>query len=284
MSRCHLVQVIPTHSSCSSSFIPSVASLLSSFFMPGVASSLSSSFMPGVACIMRGRLYSCAAVFRSVQCGLRYVRRSSVLPGVACAAVFHSTRHGMRGILPFCPGRHTRRSSIPSGAAYAEIFHSVWRGPVCAAVFRSVWRGPVCAAVFRSAPCGIGVLFSLARPGVHGGPQFCPAWQAPRSSVLIGAAFFCSARGGMHGGVPFCLARPSMRGGVPFRPGRHAWRCSVLSNVARCARRCCGSVIGGPRSLVALPDDPVIIGAIDPRSQRCSRHTAQRCVKVGQGR
>jgi len=284
MSQCHLAQVIPTHSSCSSSFMPSVASLLSSFFMPGVASSLSFSFMPGVACGMRGRLPSCAAVFRPVRYGLRYVRRSSVLPGAACAVVFHSARQGMRSILPFCPGRHARRSSVLPGAAYAEVFRSVWRGLVCAAVFRSVWRSPVRAAVFRAARCDIGVLFCLARPSVRGGPQFCPAWQEPRSSVLIGAVFFCSARGGMHGGVPFCLARPSMRGGVPFRPGRHAWRCSVLSNVAQCARRCCGSVIGGPRSLVALPDDPVIIGAIDPRSQRCSCHTAQRCVKVGQGR
>jgi len=34
--RCHLAQVIATHSSCSSSFMPGVALWLLSFFMPGV--------------------------------------------------------------------------------------------------------------------------------------------------------------------------------------------------------------------------------------------------------
>jgi len=254
--------------------MPGVASWLSFFFMPGVASSLSSSFLPGVACGMRGRLPSCAAVFCPVWCGLRYVRRSSVLPGAACAAVFHSAQHCMRGVLPVRPGWNARRSSVPPSAAYAEVFRSVWRSPVCAAVFRSVWRGPVCAAVFRSARCGIGVPFCLARPGVRGGPPFCLTRHAQRSSVLLGtvcAVFFRSARGWM-------------RGGLPFRPVRHTRRCSVLSGAARYARRCCGSIIGGPGSLVALPDDLVIIGASDPRSRRCSPHAAQRCVKVGQGR
>jgi len=223
---------------------------------------------------MHGRVPSCAAVFRPVRCGLRYVRRSSVLPGAAWAAVFHSARHGMGGVLPFRPGQHGRRSSVPPSAAYAQVFHSVWRGPVCAAVFRSVWRGPVCTAVFRSARRGIGVRFCLARPCVRGGPPCCPARHTRRSSVLRGAAcaaFFRSARGGMHGGLP-------------LRPVRNAQRRSVLSGAARYARRCCGSVIGRPGSLVALPDDPVIIGVSDPRSRRCSHHAAQRCVKVGQGR
>jgi len=83
----------------------------------------------------------------------------------------------------------------------------------------------------------------------------------------------------MRGGVLFCLAWPGVCGGVPFCPARH--RCSVLSGAARYARQCCGSVIGGPGSLVALTDDPVIIGASDPRSWHCSGHAAQRCVKVG---
>ena len=88
-------------------------------------------------------------------------------------------------------------------------------------------------------------------------------------------------RPGMRGGVPFCLARPGMRGGVPFclalhtrrcsvlsGVARYARRCSVLSGAARYARRCCGFVIGGPGSLVALPDNPVVIGVSDPRSRR----------------
>jgi len=185
--------------------------------MPGVASWLLSSFLPGVACSMRGRLPSCAAVFHPVRCGLRYVRRSSVVPSAACAAVLRSARHGMRGVLAFRTGRHAGRSSVPPGAAYAEVFRSVWGGPVCAAVFRSVWRSPLCAAVFRSTRRGIGVPFYLARPGVRGGPPFCLARHAWRSSILLGAAcaaFFRSARCRIHGGVPFCLARPGMRGGV----------------------------------------------------------------------
>ena len=182
------------------------------------------------------------------------------------------TRHGRRSCFP--PGARARRSSVPPGVAYAEVFRSVWRGPVCAAVFRSVWRGPVCAVGFRSARRGIGVPFCLARPGVCGGPTFCPARHTRCSSVLLGVArvaFLRSARGGMHGGLL-------------FRPVRHTRRCSVLSGTARYARRSCGSVIGGPGSLVAQPDNPVIIGASDPRSRRCSRHAAQSCVKVGQGR
>ena len=154
------------------------------------------------------------------------------------------------------------------------MFRSVWRGPVCMAMFRSVWRSPVCAAMFHSVQRGIGVPFCLVRPGVRGGPPFCAARHAQRSSVLLGAAcavFFRSAQG-------------AMRSGLPFRPVRHTWRCSVLSGVARYTRRCFGSIIGGPGSLVALPDDPVIIGPSDPRSRRCSRHAAQRYVKVGQGR
>jgi len=111
---------------------------------------LSSSHMPCVLCGMRDRLLSCAAVFRPVRCSLRYVRRSSVLPGMACAVVFHSARCSMHGVFPFRLGQHARWSSVSPGAAYAEIFHSVWRGPVCAAVFRSVWRGTVCLAVFYS--------------------------------------------------------------------------------------------------------------------------------------
>jgi len=257
-----------------------------------------SSFPPGAAC---------AAVFRSAQCGIhggilfclaqpgmcssvpfclarpgvrggvpfcparhrcsvlsgaaRCVLRSSVLPGAACAAFFRSARCCMRGVLPFRPGRHARRSPVSPGAAYA-------------AVFRSLWRGPVCAAVFCSARHGIGVPFCLAQPGLRGGPQFCPSRHARRSCVLLGApyaVFFRSAWGGM------CSR-------LPFRPVRHTRRCSVLSGAARYARRCCGSVIGGPGSLVALLDDPVVIGAGDPRSRCWFRHAAQRCVKVGQGR
>ena len=247
---------------------------LSSFFMPSVASSLSSSFLPGLAWGMHSRLPSCAAVFRPVRCGLRYVRRSSILPSAECAAVFRSAWRGIRSVLPFHPGRHARRSSVPSGAAYAEVFRSVWRSPVCVVVFRSVWHSPVCMVVFRSARRGIGVPFCLVWPGLRGGPPFCPARHVRRSLVLLSAAcvaFFHSARGGM-------------RGSLPFRPVRHTRWCSVLSAAAQYARRCCGSIIGGPGSLVALPDDPVIIGVSDPRSRRCSRHAAQRCVKVGQGR
>ena len=377
---------------------------------------------------MRGRLPSCAVIFRPVRCGLRYVRQFSILPGAAYAAVFHSARRSMRGILPFYPVRHSRRSSVPPGAAFAEVFRSVWCGPVCAAVlcsawrstrgvlpfclaqpgvcgdvpfcpawhrcsvlssaalcarrssvlhgltraaffrsarrgmrgvfqfrpgrhawrspvppgaaytavFRSVWRSPVCVAVFRSVwrgPVCTAVVRS-ARRGTRGVLPFCSAWDARRSSVLSGTACaavsrsarcgirggvpFCLARPGMLGSVPFCLALPGLRGGPPFSPARHTWRssirlgaactsffrsargstrggllfrlvrhtwrCSVLSGKARYARRCCRSVIGGPGSLVVQPDDPVIISASDPRSRRCSRHAAQRCVKVGQGR
>ena len=269
-----MAQVIPTHSSCSSSFMPVMASWLSSLFIPGVASLLSSFLLPGVVCGMHGRVPSYTAVFRPVRYGLWYVWWSSVLPGVPCVAVFRSARHGMHGVVPFRPGWHARWSSVPPGMAYAEVFRSVWRGLVCTAVFCSLWHGPVCTAVFRSARRGIGVPFCLARPGVRGGPPFCPAWHTWRSSVLLGAE--CA--------VFFHSARDGMRGGLPFRRVRHTRRCSVLSGAARYARRCCGSILGGPGSLVALPDDPVIIGASDPRCRCCSRHAAQRCVKVGQGR
>ena len=144
-------------------------------------------------------------------------------------------------------------------------------------------RPLVCAVVLRSARCGM-----------RGGLLFCSARHARCSSFPPGAActaVFRSARCGIRGGLPFCLAWPSMcgripfslawpgvHGGVPFRPARQ--RCSVLSGVARYVRWCCGSIIGGPGSLVTLPDDAVISGASDPRSWRCSRHAAQRCVKV----
>jgi len=217
----------------SSYFIPGVALSLSSSFLPGVASSLLSSFLPSMACGMHGRLPTCTAVFHPVRCGLRYVWRSSVLPGAAFAAVFFSARRSMHGVLPFRPGWYAQRSSVPPGAAYAEVFSCVWRGPVCVAVFYSVWRGPVCAAFFRSARRGIGVLFCLARPGVHGGPPFCQARHAWCSSVLLGAActaFFRSAWG-------------CMRGGLLFHPVRHMRQCSVLSGAARYARWC--SVLPG---------------------------------------
>ena len=235
-------------------------------------------------------------IFLPARCGLRYAPQPSLMHGglpscpvrpSVCAAVFRSARRGMRGALPFHPGRHARWSSVPPGAAYVEVFHPVWRGPVCAAVFRSVWCGPVCAAVFRSTRRGIGVPFCLARPGVRGGPPFCPARHARRSSVVLGAAcaaFFRSARGGICGGLPFCPVRHMRWCSVLSGAAWYARRGSVLSGAVQCARRCCGSVIGGPGSLVALPDDSVIIGASDPRSRCCSRHTAQTCVKVGQGR
>jgi len=244
VSQYRLAQVIPTHSSCSSSF------------MPSVASSLSSSFLPGVACGMHGRLPSYTSVFRPVQCGLQYVRWSSVQPGAACAVVFRSAQHGLRSVLPFRLGRHVWRSSDPPGAAYVEVFRPVWRGPVCATVFCSVWRGAVCAVVFCSARRGIGVPLCLVWPGVRGGPPFCPAQNARCSSILLGVA--CVAL--------FRSARGRMRGGLPFHPVGHTRWCSVLSGVARYTRRCCRSVIGGPGSLVALPNDPVIIGVSDPRS------------------
>jgi len=133
MSWCCLAQVIPTHSSCSS------------FFMPRMASSLLSSFLPSVACDIRSRLPSCAAVFRPVQCGLRYVRRTSVLHGAVCAAFFLSARGGMRGGLPFRLVRHTRRCSVLSGAArYARrCCGSIKGGP-----------GSLCWNCFSSLRCG----------------------------------------------------------------------------------------------------------------------------------
>jgi len=225
---------------------------------------------------MRGGVLFCPARHRcsilsgAAQCAWQ----SSVLPGAARAPFFCFARCAMRGVLLFHPGRNAWRSPVPSGAAYTAVFRSVWRGPVCAAVFRSVWCGLVYTAMFRSARCGIGVPFCLVRPGVRGGPPFCPARHTRRSSVLLGAA--CTAF--------FRFAQDGMRGSLPFRPVWHMRQCSILSGAAQYARRCCGSVIGGPGSLIALPDDPVIISASDPRSRHCSRHTAQRCVKVGHSR
>jgi len=136
-------------------------------------------------------------------------------------------------------------------------------------------RRGIVVVVFLHARCGmVVVVFLPARCGLRyaqqtslmrGGLPSCPV----RPSVC--AVVFLSARGGMHG----CL---------PFRLVWHRQRSSILSGAARYAWWCCLSVIGGPGSLVTLPDDLVIIGASDPRSRRCSRHTTQRCVKVGQGR
>ena len=197
VSRYRSAQVIPTHSSCLSSFIPCMVSLLSSFFipdvtsslssffipsmasslsyffmcslilslsssfMPGIASSLSSSFISSMACSIHSRLPSYAAVFRPVQYSLQHVRWSSVLPSsTVFAVVFHSVRCSMCGILPFCPRRHTclcsvltaaarytRQSSVLPGVAYAAVFYSVWCGPVYMVAFHSVRHGLGCAVV-----------------------------------------------------------------------------------------------------------------------------------------
>ena len=136
-------------------------------------------------------------IFLPARRGLWYARQTSLI----------------RGSLPSCPVQ-------PS--VCAAVFRSAWRGPVCMAMFRSVWRSPVCAAMFHSARRGIGVPFCLVRPGVRGGPPFCAARHARRSSVLLGAAcaaFFRSAQG-------------AMRSGLPFRPVRHTRRCSVLPGAA----------------------------------------------------
>jgi len=218
-------------------------------------------------------------VFLPAQRGLRYTQQTSLMRGglpscpvrpTVCVADFRSARRGMCGVFPFRPGRPARRSSVPPGAVYVEVFRSVWRGPVYAAVFCSVWCGPVCAAVFHSTRHGIGVPFCLARAGVGGGPPFCPARHARRSSILLSTActaFFHSTRGGM-------------RGGLPFRLVRHTRRCSVLSGAARYARRCCGSIKGGPGSLCWNCFSPLQCGApteATPQQQwRQQRHGEQR--------
>jgi len=154
-------------------------------------------------------------------------------------------------------------------------------------------RGGVLSCPVQPSVCA--VVFHSTRCGMRGGLPLCSARHAQRSSFppvaactavfrsawcsIYGGLAFCRTRPGMHGGVPFCLARPGVRGGLPFYPVRH--RCFILSGTAQYVQWCCRSIIGGPGSLVALPDDPVIISASDPRSRRCSYHTAQRCVKVG---
>jgi len=108
-------------------------------------------------------------------------------------------------------------------------------------------------------------------------------WYARQTSLMCGGLPSCPVRPSVCAAV-FRSARRGIYGGLPFWPARQMWGCFVLSGAAWYSRRCCRSVIGGPGSLVTLPDNPVIIGASDPRSWCCSRHAAQRCVKVGQGR
>jgi len=167
--------------------------------------------------------HRCSVISGVAQCA----RRSSVLPGAARVAFFHSAWRGMHGVLPFRPGRHARQCSDLSGTArYA------WQ---C-----SVLPGAAYTAVFCSARRGIGVSFCLVWPGVRDGPPFYPTWHTWPSSVLlctVCAAFFRCARGGMHAGLP-------------FRQVRHTRRCSVLSGAARYARRC--SVLPGAAYVVVF--------------------------------
>ena len=184
---------------------------------------------------------------------------------------------------PRCRLPHVRRGIVvvvfltPVVASSLVVF--LMPGVAYTAFFRSAPRGCQCAR-----RCSV---LSGAGFAMRGGLPFRSAQHARRSSVPPGAAYaevFRSVWRGLVCAAFFRSARRGMCCVLPFRPVRHTQRCSVLSGAARCARRCCGFVIGGPGLLVALPDDPVVIGASDPRSRRWSRYAAQRCGKVGQGR
>jgi len=249
---------------------PIVVSSLVVFLMPSVVSPLTSPSCLGWhrRCRLPPAQYGVQGVlpFRSL--------RLSV-----CVTVFHSAWHGLR---------YARWSSVP-------LWHGIRGGVLLCLAWRSV-----CVAVFRSARCSIRgrvplwlaqplvcvVVFHSSQCSIRGGVSFCPAPHTQWCSVLSGVAF------DMRGGPLFCLARHTwqgsflsgaavgMCGSLPFCSAQHTRRCSILSGAARCALRCCGFVISGPGLLIAVPDDPVVIGASDPRSRRWSRYAAQRCGKV----
>jgi len=134
------------------------------------------------------------------------------------------------------------------------------RLPSCVAVFSSCpVRPSVCATDFHSHP---------ARPSVCVA-VFYPARYMQWSPVLHSAA----------AGV--CGRLPDLHGGLQFCPVRSTWWSSLLPSTAIsvrdqlpwCHARCCGFVIGGPRSLVRLSDNPVVIGTSNPRSRHSSCHS-----------
>jgi len=240
-------------------------------------------------------------VYRPAQRGLRYVQRSSVLYRVAvsvhsrlssCAVVFCCGRLGIRSGLPFGPARYTWRSSVLPGTVYVTFFclaHHGIRGSlsfclarpsVCATVFLPLRRGCRCAWLTSFMRDGLLFLPGMAI-GMRGGLPFLPDTAVGLCGALLpGAAWVavsrltrCSCR---------CTRQTSfMRGGLRFCPEQSTWWSSILPSTAigvcnrlpSCRAWCCGFVTCGPRSLVRLSDNPVVIGASDPRSGRSSRHS-----------
>jgi len=242
-----------------------------------------------------------SVVYRSARRGLQYAQRSSVLYRAAvgvhgrlssCAAVFCCGRLGIRGGLPFGPARYTWWSSVLPGTVYVTFFCSAHHGirgglsfcparpSVCAAVFLPVRRGCRCARPTSFMRGGL-LFLPGAAIGMRGGLPFLPGTAVGLCGGLLpGAA--CAAVSRLARRSCRCARQTSfMRSGLRFCPERSTWRSSVLPSTAigvrdrlpSCRAWCCGFVIGGPRSLVRLSDNPVVIGASDPRSRHSSRHS-----------
>jgi len=241
-----------------------------------------------------------SVVYRSARRGLRYAQRSSILCRVAvgvhgrlssCAAVFCCGRLRIRGGLSFGPARYTWRSSVLPGTVYMTFFCSAHHG-ICGGLSFCPARPSVCAAIFLPVRCGCqcarptsfmrgGLLFLPgAAIGMCGGLPFLPRTAVSLCGGLLPSAA-CAAVSRLARRSCRCARQTSfMRGDLRFCLERSTWWSSVLPSMAisvrdrlpSCRAWYCGFVIGGPRSLVRLSDNLVVIGASDPRSRRSSRH------------